>query len=78
MEDLVVEKTPNAHIPMAHVPQIIAYTNFSHGFTIEQVVEPQHSFYEVLYHRYRTRTVTSSTYPQHLLQSVRHCNGMHV
>ncbi len=74
----VVKKTPKAHIQMVHVPQFIAYTNFPLGFTSEQVVEAQHSFYDVLCHRYRTSSVTSSTYPQHLLQSVTHYNAMHV
>ncbi len=31
-----------------------------------------------LCHRYRTSSMTSSTYPQQFLQSVRHCNAMHV
>ncbi len=26
----------------------------------------------------RTSSVTSSTYPEHLLQSFRHCNAMHI
>ncbi len=63
---------------MVHVPQFIAYTHFALEFTSEQVVEAQHSFYDALYHRYRTSSVTSSTYPQHLLQLVRHFNVMHV
>ncbi len=29
-------------------------------------------------HRYCTSSMTSSTHPEHLLQSVRHCNAMHV
>ncbi len=29
-------------------------------------------------HMYRISSVTSSTYPEHLLQSVKHCNAMHV
>ncbi len=29
-------------------------------------------------HRYRTSSMTSSTYPQHFLQLVRHCYAMHV
>ncbi len=76
MEVFVVKKTPKAHIQMVHVPQLIAYTNFPLGFTSEQVVEAQHSLYDALYHRYRTSTVTSSTYMQHLFQSVRHYNAM--
>ncbi len=71
---VVVKKTPKAHIQMVHVPQFIAYTNFPLGITSEQVVEAQHSFYDALYHMYCTNSVTSSTYPQHLLQSVRHDN----
>ncbi len=77
MEDFVVKKTLNAHIQMVHVPQFIAYTHFSLEFTSEQLVEAQHSFYDALYHRYRTSSVTSSTFPQHVLQSVRHYNAMH-
>ncbi len=78
MEGFVVKKTPKAHNQMVHVPQFITYTNFLLGFTGEQVVEAQHSFYDALYHRCRTRSVTSSNYPQHLLQSVGHYNAMHV
>ncbi len=63
---------------MVHVPQFIAYTNFPLRFANEQLVEAQHSFYDALYHRYRTGSVTSSTYPQHLLQSVRHYNALRV
>ncbi len=51
---------------MVHVPQFIAYTNFPLGFTSEQVVDAQHSFYDALYNRNRTRSVTFYTYPQHL------------
>ncbi len=72
MEVFVVKKTPKAHIQMVHVPQFIAYTNLSLGFTNKQVVEAEHTFYDALCHRYRTSSVTPSTYPQHLLQSVRH------
>ncbi len=78
MEDFVVKKTPKARIHTVHVPQFIAYTTFPLGLTSEHVVEAQHSFYDTLYHRYRTSSLTSSTYPQHLLQSVRHYNAMHV
>ncbi len=78
MEVLVVKKMPKAHIQLMHVPQFIAYTNVPLGFTSEQVMEVQHSFNDTLYHRYRTSSVTSSTYPEHLLQSVRHYNAMHV
>ncbi len=74
----VVMKTPKACVQMVHIPQFIAYTNRPLGFTSEQVVEAQNSSYDALYHRYRTRSVTSSTYPQHLLQSVKHYNAMHV
>ncbi len=63
---------------MAHVPEFIADMNFALGFTSVQVVEVQHSCYDELYPRYRTRTLTSSTYPHHLLNLVRHCNNMHV
>ncbi len=66
----VVMKTPKACIQMVHVLQFIAYTNRPLGFTSEK-----NSSYDALYHRYRTRSVTSSTYPQHLLQSVRHYNA---
>ncbi len=59
-----------------HVPSFIAYTNFPFGFTSEQVMEAQHSFNDTLYHRYLNSSVTSSTYPEHLLQSVRHCNAI--
>ncbi len=31
-----------------------------------------------VYHRYRTSSITSSTYLRHFLQSVRHYNAMHV
>ncbi len=78
MEVFVVKKTPKAHIQLMHVPQFIAYTNIPLGFTSEQVMEAQHSLNDTLYHRYRISTVTSSTYSEHLLQSVRHCNAMHV
>ncbi len=78
MEVVVVKKTPKAHLQMVHVAQFNAYTNFPLGFTSEQVVEAQHSFYDALYHRYRTNSVTSSTYPQHLEQLVRHYNALHV
>ncbi len=78
MEVFVVKKTSKAHIQMVHVPQFIVYTNFPLGITREQVVEAQHSFYDALYHRYRTNSVISSTYLQHLLQSFRHYNDMHV
>ncbi len=61
----------------SYVLQFIDHTNFPLGFTSEQVVEAQYSFYDALYYRYRTSSVTSSTYPQHLLQSVRHYNAMH-
>ncbi len=61
-----------------HVPQFIAYTNFQPGFTSEQVVEAQYSFFDALYHRYRPSSVSYSTYLQHVLQSVRHYNAMHV
>ncbi len=78
MEVFVVKKTPKAHMQMVHAPQFIAYTNFLLGFTSEQVVAAQHSFCDAFDHRYRTSSVTSSNYPQHLLQSVRHYNAMHV
>ncbi len=78
MEIFVVKKTPKAHIQMVHFPQFIAYTKFSLGFSSEQVVEAEHTFYDALYHRYRTSSVTSSTYPQHLVQTVRHSNAMYV
>ncbi len=78
MEVFVVKKTPKAHLQLMHVPLFIAYTNFPFGFTSEQVMEAQHSFNDALYHRYLTSSVTSSTYPGHLLQSVRHCYAMHV
>ncbi len=78
MEVFVVKKMPKAHIQLMHVPQFIAYTDFPLGFTSGQVMEAQHSFNDTLYHRYRTSSVTSSTYPDHLLQAVRHCNAMHV
>ncbi len=78
MEVFVVKKTPKAHIHMVHVPQFIAYMNFPLGFTSEQAKEAQRSFYDALYQRYRTRSVTSSTYPQHLLQSARLYNVLYV
>ncbi len=79
MEVFVAMKTPKDRIQMVHVPQFIAYTNFPLGFTSEQVVEAQNSSYDALYHRYRTRSVTSSvTYPQHPLQSVRQYSALHV
>ncbi len=63
---------------MVHVPQFIAYKNFSLEFTTEEVEEARHSFDDALYHRYRTSSVTSFTYPQHRLQSVRHYNTIYV
>ncbi len=78
MEVFVVKKTPKAHIQLMHVPQFTAYTNSPLGLTMEQVMEAQHSFNDTLYHRYHISSVTSSTYPEHLLQSVRHSNVMHV
>ncbi len=63
---------------MMHVPQFIAYTNIPLGITSEQVVKAQYSFYHTLHHRYRTNSVISSTYLQHLLQSFRHYNDMDV
>ncbi len=74
----VVKKTLKAHIHMVHVPQFIAYTDFPLGFNSEQVMEAKHPFYDALYHRHRTSSVTYSTYPQHLLQLLRHYNAMHV
>ncbi len=59
----VVKKMPNAHLQMVHIPLFIAYTNFPLVYTSEQVVEAQHSFYDVLFNRYRTSSVTYSTYP---------------
>ncbi len=78
MHVFVVKKTPKANIQMVFILQFITYTNFSLGFTSEQVVEAQHSFYDTLYHRYRTSSVTSSTYLQHLLQSARLYNVLYV
>ncbi len=78
MEVFVVKKTPKAHIQMVHIPQFIAYTNFSLGFASEQLVEAHYAFYGEFCHSYRTSSVTSSTYPQYLLQSVRHYDAMHV
>ncbi len=52
MEHFVVKKTSKDHIQVVHVPQFIAYTNFSLGFTSEQVVEAQHSFYDALHRRH--------------------------
>ncbi len=63
MEVFVIKKTLKAHLLIVHVPQFIAYTNFLLGFTSEQVVEAQHSFYDALYRRYLTSGVTSSIYP---------------
>ncbi len=70
MEICRVKETPKAHILMMYFPQFIAFMNLPQGFTSEQVVEAQHACYDALYHRYRTSTVTSSTYPQRLLQSL--------
>ncbi len=78
MHVFVVKKTPKANIQMVLIPQFIAYTNFPLGFFSEQVVEAQHPFYDTLHNRYRTSSVTSSAYLQHLLQLVRHYNTMRV
>ncbi len=77
MKVSVVKKTPKAHIQTIYIQQLIAYINSPLGLISEQVVEAQHSVYDALYHRCRTSSVTSSTYPQHFLQSVRHYNAMH-
>ncbi len=63
---------------MVHVAQFMTYTNFPLGFANEQVVEDLHSFYDALYHRYRTSSLISSAVAQHLIQSVRHYNTRHV
>ncbi len=78
MEAFVIKKTLKAHLQMAHVLQFIVYTNFPLGIATEQVGEAQHSFYDALYHRYLISSVTSSTYPQLLLQSVRHCKTIYI
>ncbi len=78
MEVVVVKKAPKAQIQMVHFAQFIAFTHFPLGLTSELVVEAPNSFYDALYHRYRTSSVTSSTYPQHLLQSVRHYIAMYI
>ncbi len=74
MQFFDAKETPKAYLQMTHVPQCVAYMNFPHGFTSEQVVKEQHSCYGTLYHRY----CTSSAYPQHLLKSVKHYNDRHV
>ncbi len=73
-----VKETPKAHILMLHFPQFIVFMDLPLGFTNEQVVEAQHACYDALYQRYRTSSEASSTYPQRLLQSVRHYIAMHV
>ncbi len=78
MKVFVVNKTQKAQIQIVHVPKFIDNTNFPFGFTSEHVVEAQHSFYDALYHRNRTSSVTYSTYSQQLLQSVRHYIAKHV
>ncbi len=63
---------------MVRVPQFIAYRDHQLEFTSDQGLEAQHSCYDALYQRYRTSSEMSSTYPQRLLQSVRHYNAIHV
>ncbi len=77
MEIFRVNETSTAHVLMVHVPQFSAYMDLPLGFASDQTVEAQHAYYDAMYQRYRTSRENSS-YPQRLLQSVRHYNAMRV
>ncbi len=70
-----VMQTRKAHVLFHHVPKYVRRTGVQLGLTSEQVLESQHTLFEIYNHRFEVNCPRSR---ERLLNAVLHYNSCHL